>query len=81
MKLKYFFLDVFTRRAFAGNQLAVVLMQDWLDAGTLLNIAREFGFSETAFLKPNRVGGYDMAIYTPTVVLPFAGHPTSALRC
>lgn len=52
MKLKYFFLDVFTRRAFAGNQLAVVLMQDWLDADTLLNIAREFGFSETAFLKP-----------------------------
>jgi trans-2,3-dihydro-3-hydroxyanthranilate isomerase len=41
-------------------------------------IAREMNFSETTFILSDspRNGGYDVRIFTPTMELPFAGHPT-----
>ena len=78
MKLNYLLLDVFTRERLKGNPLAVVLKADGLLDGEMQAIAREFNLSETVFiLKPHAERNTAaVRIFTPTVELPFAGHPT-----
>ena len=77
MKLSFATLDVFTDRRFAGNPLAVVFDADALDDARMQIVAREFGHPETVFvLKPLAGGTVRVRIFTPSVELPFAGHPT-----
>ena len=78
MSLDFHTLDVFTDRRFAGNPLAVVLGADGLDTQRMQSIAREFNLSETVFvLQPvNPAHSARIRIFTPTMELPFAGHPT-----
>jgi trans-2,3-dihydro-3-hydroxyanthranilate isomerase len=78
MRLRYHTLDVFTRRRFAGNPLAVALGADGLDAAAMQQIAREFNLSETVFVLEPRdsVNTARIRIFTPARELPFAGHPT-----
>jgi len=77
MKLSFATLDVFTDRRFAGNPLAVVFDADALDDGRMQAIAKEFGHPETVFvLQPAAGGTARIRIFTPSVELPFAGHPT-----
>lgn len=68
-------VDVFAERPFAGNQLAVVRGCGGLDAAAMQAIAREMNFSETAFVTAEGGGAARVRIFTPTVELPFAGHP------
>ncbi len=68
-------VDVFAERPFTGNQLAVVRGCSGLDSATMLTIAREFDFSETAFVIEENADSARVRIFTPTVELPFAGHP------
>jgi trans-2,3-dihydro-3-hydroxyanthranilate isomerase len=78
MPRRYKVLDVFTREALTGNPLAVVLDSEGLDAAAMQRIAREFNLSETVFVLPPRDANNVAAvrIFTPSVELPFAGHPT-----
>jgi trans-2,3-dihydro-3-hydroxyanthranilate isomerase len=66
-------LDVFTDRAFAGNPLAVVPDGDEVAEPQMQALARELGLSETVFVTD---GGRRLRIFTPTMELPLAGHPT-----
>ena len=83
MARRYFTLDVFTGIALAGNPLAVVLDCDGLDDRRMQQIAREFNLSETVFVfEPrNAVNTARLRIFTPTLELPFAGHPTVGAAC
>jgi trans-2,3-dihydro-3-hydroxyanthranilate isomerase len=74
---RYATVDVFTREAFGGNPLAVVVDADGLDAATMQAIAREFGYSETTFVLPpaDPANTARVRIFTPKAELPFAGHP------
>ena len=78
MRRKFFTLDVFTRRRYAGNPLAVVLDADGLDGAAMQAIAREFNLSETVFVLPpaDKAHRAKLRIFTPAAELPFAGHPT-----
>ena len=71
-------VDVFTERALAGNQLAVVLGADGIPSELMQAIAKEMNLSETVFvLKPELTGSAArVRIFTPGTELPFAGHPT-----
>jgi trans-2,3-dihydro-3-hydroxyanthranilate isomerase len=72
----YLIADVFTDRAYGGNQLAVVPEAEGLDAAQMQAIAREFNLSETAFVTPGHAPGrFRVRIFTPGAELPFAGHP------
>ncbi len=72
----YLVYDVFTEAPFGGNPLAVVPQAYTLPERLLQPVAREFGFSETAFLYPPEAGGTArLRIFTPTQEIPFAGHP------
>jgi trans-2,3-dihydro-3-hydroxyanthranilate isomerase len=76
--LRFLLLDVFTDRALTGNQLAVCVGADPLPAELRQDLAREIGFSETVFVEPPShvtAGDARLRIHTPSVELPFAGHP------
>ncbi|MGA2287987.1 PhzF family phenazine biosynthesis protein [Bradyrhizobium sp.] len=77
MQRRYITVDVFTDRAFGGNQLAVVLDAEGLTTAQMQAIANEFNFSETTFVLPPRDPSHDaqVRIFTPRQELPFAGHP------
>src|ERR1051326_1886797 len=78
MRRKFFTLDVFTRRRYAGNPLAVVLDAGGLDGAAMQSIAREFNLSETVFVLPpaDKTHRAKLRIFTPMTELAFAGHPT-----
>lgn len=78
MRRRFFTLDVFTTRRFAGNPLAVVLEPAGLGTEAMQAIAREFNLPETVFVFPPADPKHRarLRIFTPARELPFAGHPT-----
>jgi len=73
---RYVFADVFTDVPFAGNQVAVFTDAREVPEEQLQPLAREINFSETVFVYPAaREGHVRIRIFTPTLELPFAGHP------
>jgi PhzF family phenazine biosynthesis protein len=50
MKINIFQLDAFTQERFSGNPAAVCVLDQWLDAGTMQQIASENNLAETAFV-------------------------------
>ena len=74
--LRYVVADVFTDRPLAGNQLAVFTDGRDVQDDTMQALARELNVSETVFVLPPAEGGHArIRIFTPTMELPFAGHP------
>ena len=74
-------LDVFSRRALAGNQLAVFLDARGLSDEQMQALARETNLCETTFIVPReeeieRERGVQVRIFTVAEELKFAGHPT-----
>ncbi len=74
----YFTLDVFTDQRFGGNPLAVILDARGLTSEQMLQVTREFNYSETTFVLPAEDPGTTkrVRIFTPGGEVPFAGHPT-----
>lgn len=77
MKHEFILCDVFTDRAFGGNQLAVFPDATGIPENLLQVYAREINFSETTFVLPPRKPGHThrVRIFTPTQEIAFAGHP------
>ncbi len=77
-KLRFHMVDVFTDRAFGGNQLAVFPDGQSVPGALMQSVAREFNFSETTFVLPPQdpYNDFWVRIFTPASELPFAGHPT-----
>jgi len=74
-------LDVFSSRAFEGNQLAVIPDARSLSDHEMQTLARETNLSETTFILPREAAterdrGVRVRIFTVVEELPFAGHPT-----
>jgi trans-2,3-dihydro-3-hydroxyanthranilate isomerase len=75
---EYTIVDVFTDVPLQGNPVAVFTDGAGLGEDVMQRTARELNLSETVFVLPT--DGQDDAdarvrIFTPTVELPFAGHP------
>jgi trans-2,3-dihydro-3-hydroxyanthranilate isomerase len=75
---RFYIVDVFTEKKYAGNQLAVFCQAGGLSDHEMQEIAKEMNYSETTFILSNETqnGGYDVRIFTPAEEVPFAGHPT-----
>lgn len=75
---KYLVYDVFTDKAFGGNQLAVFPDAQGIPENLLQKIAAEFNFSEVTFVYPPSDPNHtaQVRIFTPTMEMEFAGHPT-----
>lgn len=76
--LHYVLADVFTETAFGGNALAVFPQAAGLTEEIMQAVARELALSETVFCMPaaHPEASLRLRIFTPTMELPFAGHPT-----
>jgi trans-2,3-dihydro-3-hydroxyanthranilate isomerase len=73
---RYAVVDVFTDTALEGNPAAVITDARGIPDAQMQRIAREFNLSETVFVLPAERGGdARVRIFTPSVELPFAGHP------
>ena len=69
---------MFTTTPYLGNPVAVVLDASGLSDEEMARFARWTNLSETTFVLPPSDGGadYRVRIFTPSLELPFAGHPT-----
>lgn len=78
--LPYWHVDAFAARAFAGNQAAVMPLESWLGDETLLAIAAENLFAETAFVVRDGSGAADWELrwFTPAEEVRLCGHATLA---
>jgi trans-2,3-dihydro-3-hydroxyanthranilate isomerase len=76
MKYQYYTCDVFTQTRFGGNPLAVLPKAAGLSDHQMQQIAREFNYSETAFVfPPDADHTRRVRLFTPAREVPFAGHP------
>mgnify|MGYP002336490286 CR=1 FL=1 len=80
MKVPYWHIDAFASRPFGGNQAAVMPLEAWLPDETLLAIAAENLFAETAFVVRDEAGTTDWELrwFTPTEEVRLCGHATLA---
>jgi PhzF family phenazine biosynthesis protein len=71
-------VDVFTTRPYRGNPVAVVLDGALISDSAMQRVANWMNLSETTFVLPPTEpdADYRVRIFTPSVELPFAGHPT-----
>ena len=78
MKREFIICDVFARKRFEGNQLAVFPDAAGMSDEEMQALAREIHFSETTFIMSDRTNerGWPVRIFTPAREVPFAGHPT-----
>ena len=74
-RLAYVRCDVFTARPLTGNALVVFRDARALTDAEMQAIAREMNLSESAFVLPSDAADARVRIFTPTMELPFAGHP------
>ena len=77
MRVPIFQVDAFTKKRFAGNPAAVMLLERFPDDALLQAIAAENNLAETAFLvrQPEQ---YHLRWFTPAVEVPLCGHATLA---
>ena len=75
---KFTLVDVFTSRAFGGNQLAVFSDAAGISDAEMQALAHELNFSESTFVTASDVPGAvrRVRIFTPAREIPMAGHPT-----
>ena len=78
--LPYWHIDAFADRPFAGNQAAVMVLEEWPADDVLVAIAEENNFAETAFLVRDASGAADWELRwcTPTYEIALCGHATLA---
>lgn len=75
-RFRYVVADVFTDTPLQGNQVAVFTNAQEIPEDRLQPIARELNLSETVFVYPPQGDGHvRIRIFTPSLELPFAGHP------
>lgn len=77
-RFDYVLLDVFTTRAFGGNQLAVFPDARGLSSQQMQCVANELNLAETTFVLPpeDRANDFKVRIFTASREMPMAGHPT-----
>lgn len=83
--MKFFIVDAFTDNLFGGNPAGVVIIPQedcYPDEKTMINVAAELGYSETAFVQQKGVNQFKIKYYTPVSEVDLCGHATIAsCRC
>lgn len=75
--IETYIVDSFTNEPFKGNPAGVCLLEQELNAETMLNIAKELGLSETAFIQQQE-NQYSIRYFSPKMEIPLCGHATLA---
>jgi len=76
LKFQFYVVDVFTKKNFEGNQLAVFPFAEGISNENMQKIAKEFNYSETTFVtSTDEKNIKNVRIFTPESEVDFAGHP------
>jgi PhzF family phenazine biosynthesis protein len=78
MKIQAYVVSAFTANGEGGNKAGVVLDAKELSDQQMLIIAKNLGFSETAFVTESTVATYRLRFFTPTEEVDLCGHATIA---
>lgn len=79
MPIPQFQVDAFTKKPFAGNPAAVVLLGDHKrEASWKQSVAAENNLAETAFITYHDDGVFGISWFTPTTEVDLCGHATLA---
>lgn len=78
--MRYFIVDAFSEVAFGGNPAGVVLLGDneFPSDKFMQQVAAEFRYSETAFVKQNGPCEFTVRYFTPVSEVDLCGHATVA---
>lgn len=71
-------LSAFPKTLSGGNPAGVVLNADNLSELEMLEIAKEIGYSETAFVLKSKIADFKLRFFTPVVEVDLCGHATIA---
>ena len=71
-------LSAFPKTEFGGNKAGVFVNADHLSEQEMQKIAREVGFSETAFVLKSEIADFKVRFFTPTNEVDLCGHATIA---
>jgi len=79
--MRFFIVDAFTDRAFAGNSAGVVLLDEPADPAWMQSVAAEMKHAETAFVVTGdrHHGPKSLRWFTPAVEVALCGHATLAV--
>lgn len=78
MKVKVYTLNAFGKTENGGNPAGVVLNAENLTADMMKRIAKEVGFSETAFISHSELADFKLRFFTPSEEVDLCGHATIA---
>ncbi|MFD9964262.1 PhzF family phenazine biosynthesis protein [Amycolatopsis sp. NPDC058986] len=76
--MRFYLVDAFTDRAFAGNPAGVVLLDAPADPTWMQMVAAEMKHSETAFVVTTGDGPKSLRWFTPAAEVDLCGHATVA---
>jgi len=79
MKVTVKILNAFIENNSGGNPAGVVLNADKLSHDQRLNIAKQVGLSETAFVSESSTADFKLDFYTPNRQIAHCGHATVAV--
>ena len=71
-------LSAFPKTDFGGNKAGVYINADNLSDKEMQKIAKDVGFSETAFVMKSKVADFKVRFFTPTSEVDLCGHATIA---
>lgn len=70
--------SAFSKNNSGGNKAGVVVQDFHLGEKQKMELAKELGYSETAFVLPSKVADYKLEYFTPEEEVPLCGHATVA---
>lgn len=74
----FFLVNAFTSETFGGNPAAICILSEPRNTDFMQKLAKEFNYSETAFLFNTNHNTYDLRWFTLTKEIDFCGHATLA---
>ncbi|MCL2588381.1 MAG: PhzF family phenazine biosynthesis protein [Oscillospiraceae bacterium] len=72
-----FIASAFSKNNLGGNKAGVCLLSEALNEQQKITIAKQLGFSETAFISAGKTG-FKLEYFTPAEEVPMCGHATIA---
>ena len=78
MKVKAYIASAFSKDNAGGNRAGIIFLQQSLSVTQKIAIAKELGFSESAFISGSDQADFKFEYYTPTSEVDLCGHATIA---
>lgn len=76
--VEVYVISAFSKDGRGGNKAGVILDSHNLMPAKMMAIAKDLGYSETAFLMESDVADFKVRYFTPTEEVPLCGHATIA---